>query len=955
MPRAKKAPGNQHNSRHENGIVAPGKRVTKQKSNGHLNGSAEHSGPATLPAVPSSDPRASVTTSEPRINGAPTKAKDSAQTAASAVNDASEESTNTSVVSSDREACKESAQQQTHRKVDSSTAKHSPLPRDNVLNLAITILRACPLGDTIAILLVLLWLPPTALTVTNALFAVLTFMPHTVALPSFPPTFSDLFVGSGNTPSLATIFLTDIIGLVLWLVIWTPLQTLAIELAQAIVATTLGGGSSAKKQASDNTLFCMSIVTINHVVRNDWLPRQMFGLDWPAILSKIPYVSKESPTFLSDVKPNEYITTRSPASWMRALIALHILIQGLVHVARRWYQRREYTQAVPISKKPDPEAIPGSPARASHVPSADVGGQALTTSSPDGVGRIATSRELREKISVGKRRRRQSTLVRSQQPLWAAFAATKLTFLREFEQSQALKDVANSQATDAKNLGNAQFAREGGRIWIFDVQPNSFCFQTSLATTSDSVLPETDAKDSARPFRVRLNHMEWSSASLERIEDEGGHEQWTVEVFGLSPASSYRCCLIRNEDDLIVYAATITTPSASVTEKEYTAPSTDILHQGSRPVPPKSPATTLQKSILALEAKLSESQARQKRLRKDIKSGTANLRKDLDALNSKINKLSGEDKAHANRHMQWNQLTRQADEATLAISQEIESLGCIPEEDVQKAKEIKAVWDETKSSQASIREDVLHSKEETHRERSSVQNDATTSQQKRERLNARKTKLHDQHERLDSATLQGIDEKHRKTSQEATKELERFQMEQAFAEQLQGLVRATQESRYYTQRIWNQQQAIEAAFHQHQMLENTAPEIERPLTPEGDLPGTNPQSANSTAFRVPAFGSPDVPTNALRSHSGSLRHGGSRPRSTSGLSGSSLYADFDDQDPAPPMPPRAVEVIKERGHMHSRNSGHGSGSSGSQRDPASPGVQGMQVSPVGKRSPVWNS
>lgn len=949
MPRAKKAPGNQHNSRHENGIVAPGKRVTKQRSNGHLNGGIEASGQATFPSLPSSAARTTAAVPETRINGAPTKAKDSVQTAADSTNNLPADVTEGSDALSDLHTHTENAQEPTHYKIDNGAGKNPLVPRDGVLSLALTILRACPLGDTIAILLVLLWLPPTVLTVTNALFAVLTFMPHTVALPSFPPTFSDLFVGSGNTPSLATIFLTDIIGLVLWLVIWTPLQTLAIELAQAVVATTLGGGSSGKKQGSDSTLFCMSIVALNHVVRHDWLPQQLFGFDWSAILSKIPYVSDDPPSFLSNLKVNDYITTRSPAGWMRALIALHILVQGLVHVARRWYQRREYAQAISINKKPDPEAVPGSPARAHNLPTADAGIQALTTSSPDGAGRMTTSKDLREKVSNGKKKRRQSTLVRSQQPLWAAFAATKLTVLREFEQSQALKEVANSHATDPKNLGNAQFASEGGRIWISDVQANSFCFQTSLATTSENLLSATDTKQLPKPYRVRINEMDWSSTKFKKLIDEDANEQWTGEVFGLSPASSYRCRLIRTEDDLVVYSSTITTLPSHVTEKECSVPPTEISHQTYRPSSPKSPTTTLQKSITAFEARLTESQARQKRLKKEIKSGSAILRKDLDVLNSKINKLGAEDKAHTNRHLQWNQLTRQADEAVVAISSEIDSLGCVPEEDVQQAKGTKAIWDEVRSTQTSARGEVLHSKEEAQKEKSSVQNEVTTSQQKRERLTARKSKLHDQHERLNSVTAQGMDEKHRKNSEQATKDLERFQIEQNFAEQLQGLIRATQETRYFTQRIWNQQQAIEAAFHQHQMQGSMAPEIERPLTPEGDLPGTNPQNASSTTFRVPAFGSPDNPGAALRSHSGSLRHGSTRPRSTSGLSGSSLHADFDDQDPAPPMPPRAVEVIKERGQMHSRNSGHGSGSSGSQRDPASPvGIQGMQVSPVGK-------
>ena len=959
MPRAKKAPGNQHNSRHENGIVAPGKRVTKQKSNGHLNGSVDTPAQSTTPSIPLSAARTTAALPETRINGAPTQPKESSSPAVSLTNGSPAELAE--VLEAPAEDFKQDSgsQEQVHRKIDNSAARSSIVHRDSIFNLALTILRACPLGDTIAILLVLLWLPPTLLTVTNALFAVLTFMPPTVALPTFPPTFNDLFVGSGGTPSLATIFLTDVIGLVLWLVIWTPMQTLAIELAQAVVATTLGGGSSGKKQGSDSTLFCMSILTINHVARHDWLPRQIFGFNWPAILSSIPYVSKGAPSFLSDLSHHDYITTRSPAGWIRVLVALHILIQGLVHVARRWYQKREYAQAVPVSKKADPEAVPGTPTRSNIVPAAESGISAVAASTSEGPGKLALSKDARDKVSSGKKKRRQGTLVRSQQPLWAAFAATKLTVLREFEQSQAQKEVADSKATDVKHLGSAQFAGEGGRVWVFDVQPNSFRFETSLSSTStaENLASETDISiihDPSKPFRVRINDTDWTSTRFERREDDAATDQWTGEVFGLSPTSSYRCTFIRGEDGAVIHSTTITTPASITAEKESSAPSTELPLQTYRPQSPKSPTTTLKKSITAFETSLNDSQARQKRLKKEIKAGSANLKRDLDILNSKITKLGGEDKAHTNRHLQWNQHTRQADDAVVAISSEIESLGCVPEEDVKLSKETKATWDEVRNAQISARQEMFRTKDAAHRERSSVQTEATTSQQKRERLLARKTKLHDQHERLGTATAHGIDEKERKNSEQAAKDLERAHFERNYVGEMQYLGRAIDDARYSTNQMLGQRATVEAAFHERQMLNNMPPpEVERPLTPEGDLPGTNPQHVNNTTFRVSAFGSPDNPNSGLRSHSGSLRHNDTRPRSTSGLSGTSVYADFEDQDPAPPMPPRAVEVIRERGHMHSRNSG--SGSSGSQRDPASPvGGHGVQVSPVGKRSPVWN-
>ena len=314
--------------------------------------------------------------------------------------------------------------------------------------------------------------------------------------------------------------------------------------------------------------------------------------------------------------------------------------------------------------------------------------------------------------------------------------------------------------------------------------------------------------------------------------------------------------------------------------------------------------------------------------------------------------MGGEDKAHINRHLQWNQHTRQADDAVNCISQEIELLGCVPENDLKVSKEKKAGWDEAKNQQSITRGDFFGSKNAAHREKASAQNEAIATQQKRERLLGRKTKLGEQHVKLESATSQGLDQRERKNSEQVARDIERLQYEQRGHDQMTNYQAAISESYYLRQQTWQQAQMVENAFNEQQMIHDST--LERPLTPEGDLPGTVPYRAIQQPFRFPAFGSPDQPS-GLRSHSGSLRHNDRRPRSTSMLSSNSVYADLDDEDPAPPMPARAVEVIRERGRKRSGGSGSGSSGNGSQRDPVSPLVGNLtQLSPVGKRSPVWN-
>lgn len=975
MPRAgNKARGlNQHNTRHENGVVAPGKRITKQKSNGHLNPSADGSSHSrVLPTSPS--PTARTTTRLPdsrtndessNIQGSFQPAEDNERRPSQGLPDSLES------LSSGMNYANGSVEH-AHRKIDVNAAKNPMVHDSSIWHLALTILRSCPLGDTLAILIFLLSLPPTMLTVTNALFAVLTFITPTGS-SSIPTSVADIFQGSGGTPSLATIIVTDVLGLILWLVIWAPMQNLCIELAQAVVATQLGGGNASRNKGSDRTLLCMGIVTVSHVARHQWTPKRIFGYDWSAILSSIPYISK-SPTFFSK---NVFTPTRSPAGWFRILIALHILVQGLVHIARRWIQKREYSQPVSANKKMDPEAIAGSPVRPSVIASSESSFQGNSVAS-DSVSKVpsAGTKEARDKISSGKKKRKQGTYVRSQQPLWAAFAHTKITILREYEQSHTHSEVSGANAVDTRNLGSAPFVTEDGCVWISDVLPTSFRFNASFFTLSrpGASGPETPIThpsaciDRSKPLYVRINDTDWKSTTLEpTATDESADGQWTGEVFGLSPSSSYKCSFVQSEDDAVLHSVIVTTPPSLPAENGI--PTLTILwqifltnvlldsnvssaipaHRLHRPSSPTSPTTTLKNSIAAFESSLSESQARQKRSKKDNKAASASFKKDIEVFSAKISKLGGEDKAHLNRHLQWNQHTRQADESVMAISDEIESMGCLPEDEIGLSKEMKIGWDEARTHQTATRDALFRCKESAHQEKSSVHAEATSTAQKKERLLARRSKLNDQHDRLESATSQGLDERQRKNSEQAAKDEERLQFENRHFEQMGYCQRTIQESRYVTQQAWQQAQIVENAFHEQQTMSGL--DGERSITPEGDLPGTVPHHTGAPAFRFPAFGSPDLP-NGIRSQSGSFRSSDSRPRSISMLPCNGVSADFEDQDPAPPMPARAVEVIRERGRKQS--GGSGSGSSGSQRDPSSPVVGGAALMSPGKRSPVWN-
>ncbi|KAL8783018.1 MAG: hypothetical protein Q9213_004915 [Squamulea squamosa] len=954
MPKSKKAP-NQHNTRHENGVVAPGKRITKQKSNGHLSGHPD--GPANSVNSPSTaapvnhaaEHLTSGLASDPKYDRSRTGS------AGRSPGDTSGDLSEDIESMGNGTAHTNGSLEHNHRKIDVNAAKVAPVHDNTIFNLALTILRSCPLGDTIAILIFLLSLPPTLLSVTNALFAVLTFMPPAGSFSSFPTTLNDVFQGSGGTPSLPTILVTDALGIVIWLVAWSPLQMLILELAQAVIATTLGGGNSSSNSGTDSTLFCMLIVFFTHVARHRWIPKRIFGYEWSVRLASIPYIEE---TFSRHPVDDGY-QQRSAGGWFRILIALHILIQGLVHVARRWYTKREYSQTINLSKKVDPEA------GANIQANTDAGFTSVITPAESvSVSKLSlpTSKEARDKISNTRRKRKQGTYVRSQQPLWAAFAATKVTVLREMEQSHSQSEAHGSNATDARNLGSAPFPTEQGRIWITTVQPNNIYFDAShfLHHQGDKKCGSASSPtvsagiDRSKPFFVRINGADWTSSKIESLasddsKDGSANQRWTGEIHGLSPSSSYVCSFVRSEDGVVIHSAIVSTPSSPAVEQESSGLASPA-QPAVRPSSPTTPSTTLKKSIAAYEISLSESQARQKRNKKEHKLAAAALKKDIDKINASIAKQNESEKGYTSRILQLSQHFKQADEALLSITNEIESLGNIPEEDTQRWEAKKAAWDLIRKQLDTAKQDHLRYQDAMQQETQAVDAEASSIQQKRERLLARRTKLNDQHERLQSANSQNLDEKERREVEHAAVLAGRRQAEERWNEQMANIGRAIQETQYHTQQLLQQADMLANAFQTPQTIALAAENHVGFV--EADGLGTVAQGTPSSGFglRLPAFNPPDKV--GLYNGIGSFRQD-SRPRSSSLRTGNTPHADFLDQDPAPPMPSgQAMKMI--RGRQQSGSSG--SGSNGSQRDPASPvSALGNRKSPVIKKgSPIWN-
>ena len=477
-----------------------------------------------------------------------------------------------------------------HRRIDVNAAKNSNVHRDTgPFDLAFTILRSCPLYDTIAILIILMQLSPVVLSIIYVLFTLLTFVPPVTTSSGLSLT--EMFEGGLGTPAFTTTVCMDVCLLLVWLFLWRPLQLLILDFAQIVIALTLGGGcnGNGSRQGSANNIFvCLGIILFSHVSH---------------VLSfeKIPHLG---PLFAADHLPifadqhsalyaySRFFSRRSGGvSWLRNLFAIHILTQGIVRYVREWYLRREKRDSASHSVV-DPEAGKGTymvetpmeanfPSNAGDNDGANSGaagtasgsdptsghhasgfaasgpggsnasnGNAGVASSPsfgssDPDPSSVTTATNSASTAIGanhrhvalRKKKKQSALVRLRQPLWAALASTKIVMIKEYELSQAASESAGAEATDVDNLGNAPFYSQPGQIWVCYVGHDEVCFSTSEFSNETaghkhanaSSLPNTSYIDTSKPFYVRINNARWQPTRILRIITDGDEERIETE------------------------------------------------------------------------------------------------------------------------------------------------------------------------------------------------------------------------------------------------------------------------------------------------------------------------------------------------------------------------------------------------------------------------------------------
>ncbi|CAG8324651.1 unnamed protein product [Penicillium salamii] len=864
MPRSSAAARKNQSNRQENGVVGPGKKVTKQKSNSHLNGNSGN-GSATGPGASVPCDLSSIrSTSDTALTSPTAAAKGDSAKDGNVRGMLNGHSKGGELASAQDSDAPQNGGISGHGARNGTSKRSGSNASINPLQLASTILKSCPMYDTIAILIFLLQLPPMVLTLVQFLFASLTFMPPSGAAAGSLSSNFDIFQGPAGTPSLGTMIAMDGFCILLWgLFMWTWAQNFAIDLAHVQVAITLGGGGSGKN-GGVNAL-CVGIVLLLHLVRSKGIQDFVLGYLVSAKLLSPDILSQFSHLLPAEFRRSE---AQSSPSWLRSLLAVHILAQAGTAMARRSMAKNRSPTPSRTGKRGDTEASAGSQGQ----PDSALESAASVSSSL--VGPDGQLKDGKDRFTSAKKRRRQANQVRSRQPFWAALASTKVTVMREYEHSRAVSKTARNLTMTEEDLQGVSL--DDGLVWITDVDSSSIKFAAGEFTDDPAVSGSYESgrlEGDAEPFYVCVNGALWATATICRVSDAKGPSvvQWRGEIAGLAPNCAYTCAFVRVDNDEEICVMSVKTPATADTEQGKSAPpryclsflghgsyGTVISTISTPPQPlyrPSSPTTTLKNSIVNAESKLNEKRNRLKKTKNDHKTAISKIRKELDNFNTRLHSGTDENR-QKQRSLQLERNIKQTEEATAALESQLDTMETVPEEEMEEWRSHKADFEREAERFNAIKEEVAATRTAAAQEVAALEADLTQVIQKRERLQGRRTRVNEQYERIISANAQGLNERERRAAEQFAREQDQSKMESNFHEQFASISQSVQDFQLRTSQLWQQASAIEQSIQvqQQQMLLESGP-----LTPEGNLPGTNPLPETSgPPLNVSATTAPNV-------------------------------------------------------------------------------------------------
>ncbi|KAM5356562.1 hypothetical protein ACJ41O_003208 [Fusarium nematophilum] len=762
MPRAsgsgkrQQGAASQRDTRHENGLVGPAKRSSDKKGSGQVDSSARRSDQGVAGVAGQSTPANGLAngsykqcvydaSNDSRAND------DFRRSSLGAVSEMSSDSSSSNGVAN--------GVVDGHRQIDVNAMKNADVHRDSgPFDLATTVLKSLPVQDTLAILIILMHVPSLSLTVIYTIFTFLTFVPPVTTSSGMNINLAEIFDGNSTMPSLVTVLCMDFFFLLIWLFLWGPIQDAILDFAKPVIAITLGGGTSTRDGTSRGLTTCFLWVVCHHLLRGT-------KAHWGRVARHIPEHWRLPQVFNSslDSSSNVY-DKRSAYGWVRSVLAIHILTQGIVRYVREWYLRREKANA----------SVGASDPEAAKTPS--IAGDAATDggfATPD----TETGLQPVPNVSTSKKRRKQSTQVRLQQPLWAALASTKIVVVKEYELSHAASESAGTNATDIHNLGNAPFNNQPSQVWISYIGSDEVCFSTSHFPEIDDDEPRSvessgdDSRpsniDTSKPFYVRVNNAVWQPTRMFPVEECAGDSRegvrWTGDIYGLRPASKYVCEFVDSQTDEVLFSTSIRTIQATQREADGVAPP---VANGQRSLRPDSPATTLKTSIAAVEAKLSDEKSRLKTLRKEFKNRANGLRKDNELVDNQLASAGNHDEKYRQKIRQQETQKAQAERETQQLIEQLKNFDSAPELTDRK-KKVERQYSSEKKVFESAQKAFKEFKAGLEKEIKAKDVEQSNLNTRRNKIATRIAKVENELANITDANNRGLDEAERRNQERA--------------------------------------------------------------------------------------------------------------------------------------------------------------------------------------------
>lgn len=715
------------------------------------------------------------------------------------------------------------------RTIDVNAARNASVHRDTgVVDTALTVLKQCPLADTLAILVLLLQMPPVILWLAQSTFALLT---TTVNSASWAPWsqwslslrsasglgLSDI-LGPDMTSGLLVLANSSIwavlgIDLLTWM-LWAGffpglrMSALVLDFANVVIALSLGGGSIARGGSGRVLFVCVAVVILFHFIRRGGLDPSLLKLGEKAadsfVTGSATSATTTPPAIASTAKLMPIEATVPIPSLLRArvlrtfafvrnVVTIHVLGQGIARYCREQLARyARWVKEVKEKELRDPEA---GPQPSPLIPSSVEPYVKPSASSVGGSGGGGECQQTAAVAAADKRRGSKATnaQARLRQPLWAAIASTKIIFAFERESKQSRLQDAGKRSLDLLDLGSADFREKECSVWTSYIGPDEICFTTTefpdVADDGDEdaggeredVVPP--GVDRSKPLYVMINNMVWSATKFERIQKDGEDCGWSISVSALAPYSLYECQFVCTRTGEVVYTTSIRTETAKKLAAT-AAGSADAQGAGAgarwMPPPPR-PRITAQDTLLASikkhEAELAEKKEALVAMKKENRSKIQALKKEIEkATATALSVGSGDVKLK--QKIQQNNVTRNAAEAACAeLDEAIAALETVPESDQKQYDEAEAAFKAEKARSDEARREFKAFKAGHEAEIKALQDEKASLEARRSRLAARISKVEADHSRLVDANERGINEAERRA-----REREAFERETAALE-----------------------------------------------------------------------------------------------------------------------------------------------------------------------------